>query len=182
MRHFPVPPAARPARDDVHLVRRAHWDCAEYRALFRKIGTDWLWYGRLRLSDPALERLLGDPDVEIYTLTSMSGTDIGLLELDCRAGIEIELAYVGVVAEQLGTGHGAYLLAHAIERARCRGASRLWLHTCTHDHPRVIPFYRSRGFEVYATAVEITTDPRLDGTLPGDAAPHVALVAGTDRR
>jgi hypothetical protein len=50
------------------------------------------------------------------------------------------------------------------------------VHTCTLDHPAALAFYQRSGFVAYRRQVEIDDDPRLDGTLPADAAPHVPLI------
>jgi hypothetical protein len=53
---------------------------------------------------------------------------------------------------------------------------RVWLHTCTFDHPAAIPFYRRAGFAPYKFAIEVSADPRLTGQLPRGAGPHVPLI------
>jgi hypothetical protein len=66
---------------------------------------------------------------------------------------------------------------HAIARAWARpGLRRFWLHTCTLDHPRALAFYIRSGFVPFRYQVEIMPDPRLDGTLPADAAPGVPII------
>jgi hypothetical protein len=49
----------------------------------------------------------------------------------------------------------------------------VWVHTCTLDHPAALGFYIKSGFTPFHRAIETFADPRLDGTLPVDAAPHV---------
>ncbi|MEX0368657.1 MAG: GNAT family N-acetyltransferase, partial [Ruegeria sp.] len=46
------------------------------------------------------------------------------------------------------------------------------------DHPRALDFYRRSGFTPVRQEVEVMADPRLNGVLPKDAAPHVPLFAG----
>ena len=50
-----------------------------------------------------------------------------------------------------GRGLGGALLTEAVERAWAAGAARVWLHTCTFDHPAAIPNYLARGFTVFRT-------------------------------
>jgi hypothetical protein len=64
----------------------------------------------------------------------------------------------------------------ALRRAWAARPRRLWVHTCTLDHPAALAFYQRSGFVAYRRQVEIDDDPRLDGTLPADAAPHVPLI------
>ncbi|HEY1447300.1 MAG TPA: hypothetical protein VGF33_02075, partial [Caulobacteraceae bacterium] len=63
-----------------------------------------------------------------------------------------------------------------IEEAWSRPIRRLWVHTCTFDHPSALGFYVRSGFAPYAFMVEVLPDPRLTGQLPPDAAPHVPLI------
>ena len=84
------PPAPRREADARGLaLRRADLpDLDWYRDLFRRIGTDWLWFGRLVMPDDEVRAVIGDRAVEIYALTS-DGRDEGLLELRRRRGITV---------------------------------------------------------------------------------------------
>jgi GNAT superfamily N-acetyltransferase len=166
MRPAPAPPGLSLAR----LPR----DAAAYRELFRRVGQDWLWSGRLRLSDAEFEALLADPDVEIFALVE-GGERIGLMELDFREKGECELAYFGLAPGAIGRGAGRFMMNEAVSRAFERPIARLFVHTCSFDHPGAVKFYESSGFKPYKLAVEIHDDPRLTGLLPRDAAPHVPL-------
>ncbi|MBM3929314.1 MAG: GNAT family N-acetyltransferase, partial [Sphingomonadales bacterium] len=55
---------------------------------------------------------------------------------------------------------------------------RVWVHTCTLDHPKALGFYRASGFAPYKRTVETFHDPRATGILPVDTAPHVPYLAG----
>ena len=176
MRALPPPDRAALARPDLKM-RLVEWpDVAWYRALFRAVGERWLWFSRLRLQDDALAAILHDPAVEVYALQSQ-GRDIGLLELDFRRAGEIELAFLGVIPEAIGCGAGHFLMAQAMERVRRQdGPIRFWVHTCTLDHPKALDFYIRAGFTPVRRQVEITADPRLDGTLPRGCAPGVPII------
>ena len=56
------------------------------------------------------------------------------------------------------------------------GARRVWLHTCTLDHPSALGFYRAQGFVPFARAIETFADPRLLGLMPREAAPQIPLL------
>ncbi|MEL7345370.1 MAG: GNAT family N-acetyltransferase [Pseudomonadota bacterium] len=170
------PPVARPVCDTsgrkVGAISQptARW----YRNLFQSIGTPWLWWSRLALTDAALEAIITDPDVALFTLQE-DGADIGLLELDFRVAGECELAYFGLVPGATGAGGGRQLMSHAVSNAFARPITRLWLHTCTLDDPRALTFYRRAGFTPVRQEVEIAPDPRLAGYLPLNAGPHVPV-------
>jgi len=82
----------------------------------------------------------------------------------------------GVVPQVYRTGAARALMQETLVRAFRPGVSRVWLHTCTFDHPAAIPFYLARGFRAYKYAIEVSDDPRRTGALPATAAPHVPLI------
>ena len=171
------PPPARPLPDvpGLALRRVEDPDLAWYRDLFRRIGTDWLWFGRLVMSDAEVRAILGHPAVDIYTLT-INGRDEGLLELDRREPPDIELAYFGVTPALTGQGAGRWLMHRALDLAWRHRPRRFWVHTCTLDHPGALPFYVRSGFRPYRRAVEVADDPRLIGLAPRDSAAWLPLI------
>lgn len=172
----------REARDAVHFdlpsgvaIRRVvDIDVATYRALYRRIGQPWLWFSRLVMPDAVLARRLADPDTEVHFLEH-GKEPVGLCEIR-RKGGDIEVAMFGIVAEESGTGAAKGFLSAIVARCWAAGAERVWLHTCTFDHPAAVHFYRRLGFRPFKFAIEISRDPRLDGFLPEEAGSHVALI------
>lgn len=81
-----------------------------------------------------------------------------------RAGA-IELAYFGLIPAFIGQRLGPYLLDVAIRAAWAREPSRVWLHTCTLDHPRALATYDRAGFRVFERKIEIGDDPRALGLI-----------------
>lgn len=150
-------------------------DLAGYRAIFRKVGEDLMWFSRLIMPDEKLAAILGHPQVESYALYR-GGTAIGLLELDFKDMPNCELAFFGLAKDAIGSGLGRALMSIAIARAWEKPITRLWVHTCHFDHPNALGFYRRSGFTPYGLMVEIHDDPRLAGKLPRHASPHVALI------
>jgi GNAT superfamily N-acetyltransferase len=172
----PVPPSP------LQLTRWLSPAPHKYRALFRRVGEPWLWLSRLVMSDAELGAIIGDPAVEIYAVTDKSGIEVGMLELDLRAGDTVELSFLGLIPELTGKGHGRWLMARALMLAWRKGVARVWVHTCTLDHRSALPFYRAQGFVPFATAIEIFADPRLAGIFPLEAAPHIPLLDPASRR
>jgi GNAT superfamily N-acetyltransferase len=146
-----------------------------YRDLYRRVGQDWLWFSRMSMTDAALATILQSPDVEVFSF-EVDGASEGLLELDFRSPGECELAFFGLTAEAQGTGAGRWLMNRALERAWSRPIGRLWVHTCTFDHPAALAFYMRSGFVPFRQQIEIADDPRLTGALPLDAAPQVPII------
>lgn len=175
-----TPPAADVAAEELSpltLVRLESPTLDDYRALFRLVGADWLWFSRLVLDDAALDAIIGDPAVEIYAVRDAAGADVGMLELDFREGATAELAFLGLASSLTGQGHGRWLMTRALALLWRPGVSRVWVHSCTLDHPAAIAFYRASGFTAFDRALETFADPRLTGHLPRDAAPQVPIIA-----
>jgi GNAT superfamily N-acetyltransferase len=167
-------PASSLSLDRVEVPQPEH-----YRALFRLIGGPWLWFSRLLLDDAHLAEIIQHPRVELYSVLDEAGGEAGMLELDFREPGECELAFIGLVPELAGQGHGRWLLAQAVRLAWREGVDRVHVHTCSLDHPAALGAYRRAGFKPFKRAVERFPDPRLLGILPRDSAPQVPLL-GTD--
>ena len=150
-----------------------------YRRLFRLIGGPWLWFSRLLLDDAHLAEIIQHPKVELYSVSDESGREVGMIELDFRELGECELAFIGLIPELSGQGHGRWLLSEAVRRSWRDGVDRVHVHTCSLDHPAALSAYRRAGFTPFKRAVERFPDPRLLGILPKDCAPQVPLL-GTD--
>lgn len=150
-------------------------DLAWYRELYRRVGEEWLWFSRIRASDEKLAARLHHPLVETHALVD-DGRDEGLLELDFREPDTCEIGMFGVTANLVGSGAGYWLMGHALRLAWSRPIQRLWLHTCTFDHPAALPFYQRAGFRPFRRQVEVADDPRLDGTAPREVARHVPII------
>jgi len=165
----PVPPS--PLRlERVEVPQPEH-----YRELFRRIGGPWLWFSRLVLDDAHLAEIVQHPKVELYSVLDETGREAGMLELDFREPGECGLAFIGLVPELAGQGHGRWLLAEAVRRAWRGGVERVHVHTCSLDHPAALAAYRRAGFAPYKRAIERFPDPRLLGILPRDCAPQIPL-------
>lgn len=150
-------------------------DIEWYRPLYRRVGEDWLWFSRLLLSDAELNEVLQDPAIEFHVFR-VDGSDEGILELDFRQPGECELAFFGLSPSMLGRGAGRWLMNRALEIAWSRPIERLWLHTCTFDHPGAVGFYERSGFTPYARKVEVADDPRLIEKAAPDAARHIPII------
>jgi GNAT superfamily N-acetyltransferase len=165
-------------------LRLAPWHqptVEKYRALFRRIGAPWLWFSRLVMDDATLLRIIHDPEVQVFAVVDPAGVEVGILELDFREAGACELAYFGLVPELAGQGHGRWLMAEALGRGWRKGIDRVWVHTCTLDHPSALGFYRASGFTPMARTIETFDDPRTTGILPPDAAPQIPLLAASLR-
>ncbi len=164
-------PCAGPWRVERRLKPDLDW----YLGLYRTIGAAWLWQSRLVTPRGEIAAILRDPGNEVYVLRR-EAADVGLLELDFRVAHEVQIAFFGVAASEIGGKAGHCLMRAALARAWRDSPSRVWLHTCTHDHPHALPFYLRHGFRAYRRTVGIFPDPRLLGVLSKDAAFHIPVI------
>ncbi|MEH3046424.1 GNAT family N-acetyltransferase [Sphingomonas adhaesiva] len=160
----------------LRLVRWPLPKPGKYRALFARVGAPWLWFSRLAMDEAALTAIIHDARVQVFAAVDRAGVEVGMLELDFRTPGACEIGYFALVPELAGRGHGRWLMAQALAHGWTKEVSRVWLHTCTLDHPSALNFYRAQGFVATKRTVETFPDPRLLGLLPGDAAPQVPLL------
>lgn len=119
------------------------------RWLYLTVGEPWEWTDKRVWSDErwhlyvntdALRTFVAEHDSEIA----------GYFELH-RVNHDIEIAYFGLLPEFIGRGLGGALLTSAIEQAWQWDATRVWVHTCSLDHPSALANYQARGFRIYMT-------------------------------
>ena len=176
-------PRPRPLPDSpLRLVRWPTPDPAKYRALFRRVGEPWLWFSRLVMDAERVAAILHDPGVHVFAVVDRAGIEVGMLELDFRTEATCELGFVGLVPELAGKGHGGWLMAQALTLAWTPDVTRVWVHTCTLDHPGALGFYRKHGFVPYKRTVETFADPRLAGVLAPGAAPQIPCLGAPASR
>jgi len=171
----PRPNRDGPDRPDLVFRRVPKPDVEWYRATIRLIGEAWLWFSPLVMPEAKLAALLRDPLREVHAL-ERDGETVGIAELDRRVANEVEISFFGVAASEFGTGSARTLMDRTLERAFRDGPRRVWLHTCTFDHPAAVRFYLKSGFKPFKFAIEVTDDPRLSGRLPETAGAHIALI------
>jgi ribosomal protein S18 acetylase RimI-like enzyme len=169
-------PMTSSAVPDAKLKRLTGDDAERFRALYRDVGHNWLWASHLNKSTAEMANYLDAAERETFAVVDKQG-DCGLLQLQFATDGTAEIVYIGVVEAAMGRGLGRWLLEQAIARAFAKPINRLWLHTCSFDHPKALGFYLRAGFRIYATGFEIMDDPRALGLLPETAAPHVPYVA-----
>jgi GNAT superfamily N-acetyltransferase len=137
-----------PPRDGLTVIHARRPTIAYYRFLYEAVGKDWQWMSRTKLTDEQLASIVHDPRDEVHVL-HVDGVPAGFVELDRRAEGEIEIAQFGLVREFIGQGLGRYFIQWTIDRAWSYGPRRLWLHTCTQDHPVALSNYQKAGFAIY---------------------------------
>lgn len=141
------PEQLRPARPlpNARATLIAPCPSARYRELYAAVGSDWHWHDRDAWSDERLQEHLADPSVSVFLFT-VNDAPAGYFELQQHDDGDVEIAYFGLFPDQIGKGYGGAMLTAATSEAWGLGATCVWLHTCTLDHPHAIENYRARGF------------------------------------
>jgi GNAT superfamily N-acetyltransferase len=141
------PGAARPP--GLRVRRVADPQPAQYREYYRTVGAAYHWRDRWDWTDAEIARHLARPEI---TVSVAEETDRFAGWYELRRVPEdgsVEIAYLGLVTAAIGRGLGRELLTSAVETAWALGATRVWLHTCSLDHPHALPNYPARGFAAY---------------------------------
>ena len=118
-----------------------------YRYLYREVGRPWQWIDRLPWSDDRIREHLATPGTEVWLLSHQT-VPAGFLELARGVDGSVEVVYFGLLPEFIGRRVGRAFLAAALRETWTGDTSRVWLHTCTLDHPRALPTYLAAGFRV----------------------------------
>jgi ribosomal protein S18 acetylase RimI-like enzyme len=127
------------------LERLGECPASFYRYLYAEVGRAFRWTDRLRWTDETIRAHLGTPGLSLWLLT-WEAAPAGYFELKPGDGGSVEIAYFGLLPEYIGRGWGKYLLSEAVREAWRQQATKVWLHTCTLDHPAALPNYLRRGF------------------------------------
>jgi len=135
-------------RDDLTVLFAHTISVDYYRFLYDAVGGDYNWMSRRKLSDEALAEIIQDPPDETHVLY-VDGSPAGFAELNRRQPNEIELIQFGLFPGFIGQGLGKWFLQWTIDKAWSYAPNRVWLHTCTFDHPAAFPNYKQAGFDLY---------------------------------
>jgi GNAT superfamily N-acetyltransferase len=163
-----APEHLRPARvpDPAPQIVRAEIPSpALNRFLYTSVGGGWHWVDRLAWSWERWMQWLDRPTHQTWVMY-VSGTPAGYFELE-RQGEDVEIAYFGVAPQFIGRKLGGHLLTRTIEQAWAMGAKRVWVHTCSLDHPAALANYKARGMAVFKEETETKNVADTPGPWPG---------------
>ena len=122
-----------------------------YRHCYRTVGEAYHWHDRRDWSDDRIRAHLAQPDITLHVATR-DGALAGWYELRrVPEDGSVEIAYFGLAPDAIGRGLGKHLLSVAVRDAWAMNPIRVWLHSCTLDHPHALPNYEKRGFVRYKT-------------------------------
>jgi GNAT superfamily N-acetyltransferase len=145
-------------------VRRAAIPTPELNRFFYvEVGSEWWWHERLTWDRDRWLTWVDRPELETW-IGYLQGTPVGYFELESQPGGQVELVYFGLLPSFIGRGLGPELLDAAVRRAWEVASRRIWVHTCTLDHPRALANYEARGFRVYDAVEKMERLPDVRST------------------
>ncbi len=128
------------------------------RFFYQYIGEDWGWTDKLSWSDEQWKEYSERDNLRTWIAYS-NGSPAGYYELEQSVDGSTEIAYFGLAPKFTGKRFGGFLLSNAIKSAWAwSGTKRVWLHTCTLDHPSALHNYKSRGMEIYREEIKDEMD------------------------
>ena len=142
----------KPLLSETQLVRLEIPFPASNRFFYLQVGKLWQWTDRLNWSEEEWCNWVELEKVQTWMLL-FKGTPAGYFELDDQDG-DVEIAYFGMLPQFLGKGLGGGFLTAAAEKAWEMGAVRVWVHTCSLDHPNALKNYQARGFQIYRESLD----------------------------
>ena len=142
--------AKRTLSDDFTLseAEKSKFDLNKF--FYKQIGKKHQWVDRLIWQDKNWIEYVSNKNLKTFILQK-NNDFVGYFELLFNKN-ECEIAYFGILEEFIGKGYGGFLLSEAI-RIGFKNANRIWVHTCSLDHPNAIENYKSRGMKVFKTEI-----------------------------
>ena len=117
---------------------------------YKQIGKKHEWIDRLIWQDKNWMDYTSDKNLKTFVLQNNNDL-VGYFELIFN-GNNCEIAYFGILEEYIGKGYGGFLLSEAL-RIGFKNSKRIWVHTCSLDHPNAIENYKSRGMKIFKTEI-----------------------------
>ena len=117
---------------------------------YKQIGRKHQWVDRLIWQDKNWMDYVSNKNLKTFILQK-NDEYVGYFELIFHKK-ECEIAYFGILEEYIGRGYGGFLLSEAL-KIGFKNANRIWVHTCTLDHPNALENYKSRGMKVFKTEI-----------------------------
>ena len=117
---------------------------------YKQIGKKHEWVDRLIWQDKNWMDYISNKNLKTIILRKENNI-VGYFEL-LFDNNECEIAYLGILEEYIGKGYGGFLLSEAI-RLGFTNSRRIWVHTCSLDHPNALENYKSRGMKIFKTEI-----------------------------
>jgi ribosomal protein S18 acetylase RimI-like enzyme len=146
-------------RDDLE-VRQVLPVCPEFNwFLHQAVGVEYRWGGRENWRDAEWTEYASRPDLQTW-VGYLGGTPTGYFEIEKQADGSVHIQCFGLLRRFFGAGIGGRLLTVCVLRSWDLGANRVWLSTCSHDHPHALQNYQARGFRIVEERAGPANRPR----------------------
>ena len=131
------------------LIKKIKPDFQLNKFFYKQVGKKHRWIDRLIWSDEKWMTYISNRNLETYVISKYDEL-VGFFELLYNPELkETEISYFGLLEEYIGKGIGGFALSSAIRKAFEKNINRVWLHTCTLDHPNALKNYIARGMTVF---------------------------------
>ena len=135
--------------ENKYLVKKIKPDFQLNKFFYKQVGKNHRWIDRLSWSDEKWINYISNRNLETYIISEFDEL-VGFFELLYNPELEeTEISYFGLLEEYIGKGIGGYALSVAIKKSFEKNIKRVWLHTCTLDHPNALKNYIARGMTVF---------------------------------
>ena len=132
-----------------YIVKKIRPDFQLNKFFYKQVGKKHRWIDRLSWSDKKWINYISNKNLETYIICE-SEELVGFFELLNNPELqETEISYFGLLEEYIGKGIGGYALSVAIRKSFEKNIRRVWLHTCTLDHPNALKNYIARGMTIF---------------------------------
>lgn len=140
---------SRQCKDNTFWIKECKTKLYAYnRFLYELVGNDWHWLDKLPWTDDDWRRYAENENLRTW-VGYVGATPAGYYELQKQEDDNVEIANFGLAGPFIGQRLGGYLLSCAISSAWEWGAKRVWVHTCSLDHPNALRNYLARGMKIY---------------------------------
>ena len=135
--------------EDNYSIEKTKPDFQLNKFFYKQIGKKYRWTDRLIWTDLQWSNYVSNKNLETYIIKNDEDL-VGYFELIHHPKKnETELAYLGLFEDYFGKGVGGYALTTAITKSFEKKIKRMWVHTCTLDHPNAIKNYLARGMKIF---------------------------------
>lgn len=121
--------------------------------LYLTVGRDWSWNDKKSWTDEQWQMYVESERLRTF-VGYYDGSPAGYFELQRDVDGGVEIIYFGLLPAFIGRGLGAHLLTAALTTAWDMDPRRVWVHTCSLDHPGARRNYESRGMLLYKTEIK----------------------------
>ncbi|MCD6204202.1 MAG: GNAT family N-acetyltransferase [Candidatus Marinimicrobia bacterium] len=135
------------APESVIIERLTRPDYRINRSFYLKIGRDWDWIDRKFWTDKQWREYADRPELETW-IVYYQNDPAGYIECIYESGQTVQIAYLGLLPQYTGRGIGSYMTKYAIRQAFSAGTEKVWLSTCSLDHPAALKAYLKCGFKI----------------------------------